>query len=75
MDELLAGSSGDLTIATERIPEVSAVFDPVEDVRAQPKSRAAASEVDDWTRHVGVASLIQADTVRVRQPEERSEFT
>jgi hypothetical protein len=43
---------------------------PSSDLRAKPELHATVPEVNDGAWHVGVASLIQADAVAMRQPED-----
>jgi hypothetical protein len=48
-------------------PHRAAAAEPVLDVRAKPKSRPTDAKADYWPRHVGVAVLVPAHAVAVRQ--------
>lgn len=53
----------------------AAGLNPCLDRRAQPESRSTATEIDNRSRHVGVAPLVKADAVGVRESEQAGEFS
>jgi hypothetical protein len=45
------------------------LFGPVVDLRAEPEFDSAAAQLHHGSRHVSVATLVQADAIAVRQAE------